>query len=53
MTMEETEHGLRVRETSSDAYVAKLIKSHAQGLNAFIENGYPEMRKNHELPERD
>jgi hypothetical protein len=53
MTMEKTEHGLRVRETSSDPYVAKLIQSHAQVLNAFVENGYPEMRKNHQLPERD
>jgi hypothetical protein len=53
MTMEETEHGLRVRETSSDPYVAKLIQSHARVVSAFIDNGYAEMRQNHPVPERD
>jgi DUF438 domain-containing protein len=53
MTMEETEHGLLVRETSSDPYVAKLIQSHAEVVNGFLENGHAEMRKNHPLPERE
>jgi len=53
MTIEETEKGLLVRETSSDPYVAKLIKSHAQVVSAFIDNGRSEMRKNHAVPERD
>jgi hypothetical protein len=52
MTIEDTERGLRVRETSSDPYVAKLIQSHAQVVSRFLENGYAEMRKNHPLPER-
>lgn len=52
MTMVETEKGLRVRETSSDPYVAKLIKSHAEVVSAFLENGRAEMRKNHPVPER-
>jgi hypothetical protein len=53
MTMEDTERGLRVRETSSDPYVAELIKSHARVVSAFIANGRPEMRKNHPVPERE
>jgi hypothetical protein len=52
MSMEDTEKGLRVRETSSDPYVAKLIQSHAEVVSRFLENGHAEMRKNHPLPER-
>lgn len=53
MTMEDTERGLLVREASSDPYVAKLIQSHAEAVNGFLENGHAEMRKNHPLPERE
>lgn len=53
MTMEETDRGLRVRETSSDPYVVELIQSHARVVSAFIENGRAEMRKNHPVPQRD
>ena len=53
MTMEKTDKGLFVRETSSAPYVAELIKSHAKVVSGFIENGREEMRKNHALPERD
>jgi hypothetical protein len=53
MTMVDTEGGLRVRETSSDPYVAKLIKSHAEVVSRFLANGQAEMRKNHPVPERE
>jgi len=53
MTMEDTEGGLRVRETSADPYVAKLIKSHAEVVSRFLANGQAEMRKNHPVPERE
>jgi hypothetical protein len=53
MTMENTEGGLRVRETSTDPYVAKLIKSHAEVVSRFLANGRAEMHKNHPLPERE
>ena len=52
MTIEDTEHGLRVRETSDDPYVAKLIQRHAEVVNGFLANGHAEMRKSHPLPER-
>ena len=52
MTMTKTDLGLRVVETSSDPYVAKLIQSHAHVVSKFLENGRMEMRKNHPLPER-
>ena len=52
MMMEKTDFGLRVVETSSDPYVAELIKSHAHVVSQFLENGRMEMRKNHPLPEK-
>jgi hypothetical protein len=45
-----TDHGARVRETSSDPYVVKLIKAHADVVSRFLANGHAEMRKNHSLP---
>jgi hypothetical protein len=52
MTMQDTEKGLRVREASTDPYVAKLIQSHAEVVSRFLEIGHAEMRKNHPVPER-
>ncbi len=52
MTMEDTERGIRIRETSEDPYVAKLIKAHAKVVDAFLENGHAEMMKDHPVPER-
>jgi hypothetical protein len=52
MTMEDTEGGLRVKETSADPYVAQLIKSHAEVVSRFLTEGPAEMRKDHPLPER-
>lgn len=49
---EPTTKGIRVVETSSDPYVAKLIKAHAQVVTGFIKNGHAEMMKDHELPAR-
>lgn len=51
-THELTPGGVRVVETSRDAYVAKLIQAHAQVVSAFIANGMPEMMVNHPLPQR-
>ncbi len=53
MTMEDTERGLRVRESSADPYVAKLIKSHAEVVSRFLANGHAEMQKSHPVPERE
>jgi len=52
MTLEPTEKGVRVRETSGDPYVAKLIKAHAEVVSRFLANGHAEMRRNHEVPAR-
>jgi uncharacterized protein len=50
MKTERTAKGLKVTETSDDPYVAKLIRSHAKVVSAFLKNGHPEMMKDHPLP---
>ena len=52
MRAESTPKGVKVVETSSDAYVVKLIQAHAEVVSAFIANGHVEMMKNHPVPER-
>lgn len=52
MKHELTAKGVRVTETSSDPYVAKLIQAHAEVINAFLANGRSEVMKNHRVPEK-
>jgi hypothetical protein len=52
MSIDKIDKGVRVRETSKDEYVAKLIRAHASVVTNFIENGHAEMRKDHPLPEK-
>jgi hypothetical protein len=47
-----TPGGVRVIETSQDAYVVKLLQAHAAVIGAFLANGMPEMMKNHTVPPR-
>jgi hypothetical protein len=49
---EATAKGMRVVETSTDPYVARLIQAHAEVVSAFLANGHAEMMKNHEVPAR-
>ena len=49
---EPTAGGVRVIETSKDAYVVKLLQAHAEVVSAFLANGMPEMMKNHPVPPR-
>ena len=50
MKVEKTPRGVKVVETSEDAYVAKLVRAHAQVVNLFLKNGRAEMMKNHPVP---
>jgi hypothetical protein len=52
VTHERTAGGVRIVETSKDAYVVKLLRAHAEVVSAFLANGMPEMMKNHPLPPR-
>jgi hypothetical protein len=47
-----TAGGVRVIETSKDAYVVKLLQAHAEVVSAFLTNGMSEMMKNHPVPPR-
>jgi hypothetical protein len=47
-----TPGGVRVIETSKDAYVVKLLHAHAEVVSAFLANGRSEMMKNHPVPPR-
>lgn len=49
---EATAGGVRVIETSKDAYVVKLLHAHADVVSAFLANGMSEMMKNHPAPPR-
>ena len=49
---ETTAGGVRVIETSKDAYVVKLLHAHAEVVSAFLANGMSEMMKNHPVPPR-
>jgi hypothetical protein len=49
---EVTPGGVRVIETSKDAYVVKLLQAHAEVVSAFLANGMSEMMKNHPVPPR-
>jgi hypothetical protein len=41
---------VKVVETSDDPYTVKLIQAHAQVVSLFVEKGFPEAAKNHEVP---
>jgi hypothetical protein len=48
--IENTDKGVRVTETSSDADVTKLIRRHAEVVGLFIKNGMHEMMQVHAAP---
>lgn len=50
MEVTETEHGVKVRETSKEPFSVKLIQAHADVVSKFIAHGHAEVRKNHEVP---
>jgi hypothetical protein len=52
MRIEPTPKGVRVFETSTDAYAVKLIQAHAEVVSLFLKNGREEMMKNHAVPEK-
>jgi hypothetical protein len=52
MSVEKTDGGVRVVETSDDPYTAKLIQAHARVVSLFIKNGQAEVRSNHEVPKQ-
>ena len=49
---EPTPGGVRVIQTSMDAYVVRLLHAHADAVSAFLANGMSEMMRNHPVPPR-
>ncbi len=52
MSIENTENGISVTETSDDEYVVKLIQSHAKVVSGFAKRGFDEAQENHEPPKK-
>lgn len=52
MVVTPTKSGVRVRETSDDPYVARLIRAHAAVVDRFLSEGRSEMRRDHPVPPR-
>ncbi len=50
MTVEKTEKGVKVVETSDDKAVVLLIQAHAEVVSQFVANGFDEAHKNHPVP---
>jgi hypothetical protein len=46
----DTAKGVKVIETSDDAWVVKLIQAHAAGVSEFVKEGSSSMHKEHPLP---
>ena len=53
MVVENTEHGVKVTETSDDAYTVKLIQAHAVVVSKFVKRGFDEAHENHAVPAVD
>jgi hypothetical protein len=52
LTVERTKKGVKVWETSEDAYVVRLLQAHAEVVNLSVANGRFEMGKDHAAPAR-
>jgi hypothetical protein len=50
MTVEKTEKGVKVVETSDDKAVVLLIQAHADVVSKFVAHGFDEAHKNHPAP---
>jgi len=50
MDVENTNRGVKVIETSKDAFTVKLIQAHAAVVSKFVERGFDEAHENHAVP---
>jgi YHS domain-containing protein len=50
MTVENTKTGVKITETSSDAYVVKLLQEHAKAVSGFVKDGMAGMHVSHPAP---
>jgi hypothetical protein len=50
MSVEKTDKGVRVTETSDDPIVVALIQAHAEIVSKFVAQGFEEAHRNHPVP---
>ena len=50
MSVENTEKGVRVKETSDDPVAVALIQAHAEVVSQFVARGFEEAHRNHAVP---
>lgn len=50
MSVENTEKGVRVKETSDDPVTVALIQAHAEVVSQFVARGFEEAHRNHAVP---
>lgn len=50
MSVENTDKGVRVKETSKDPAVVTLIQAHAEVVSGFVAHGFEEAEKSHPVP---
>ena len=50
MSVENTDKGVRVKETSDDPLVVALIQAHADVVSQFVARGFEEAHRNHPVP---
>jgi ubiquinone/menaquinone biosynthesis C-methylase UbiE/intracellular sulfur oxidation DsrE/DsrF family protein len=53
MTVENTDQGVKVIEISKNPFAAKLIQAHAAVVTKFVEHGFEEAEKSHEVPKTE
>lgn len=51
--MRATDDGMRVRQSSDDPWVVKLLQAHAEVVDRCLVVGWDEVKRPHELPARD
>lgn len=50
MVVENTDHGVRVTETSKFPFVVQLIQAHAEVVSLFVKRGFDEAHEDHAVP---
>lgn len=53
MTVENTKTGVKITETSEDAYVVKLLQEHAKAVSGFVKDGMAGMHISHPAPPKE
>lgn len=53
LTITPTPKGIKITETSDDAYAVKLLQAHAKAVSGFVREGMAAMPTRHELPKND